>query len=201
MRMRDRKMSDDKLAAIGELLEKAEANLKKIQIVGEVFVFPVLNQWRYATRHMFHILNGSASERELTNTISHLRRAYADSCDILLTLKVEKAHSFIERYKGVWSGLIKPEVFKAYVEAMYSGSAMQRDENMVLLDDPTIASRLVQIEAEIERLEVCEKELQMYEPALEYALGRERWRLVFNVGMAILTVGALVLSVFSFVWG
>lgn len=197
MRMRDRKMSDDKLAAIGELLEKAEANLKKIQIVGEVFVFPVLNQWRYATRHMFHILSGSASELELTNTISHLRRAYADSCDILLTLKVEKAHSFIERYKGVWHGLLNSEVFKAYVEAMYSGAAMQSDGNQLFPEDQVLPGRLDRMEATIAKMDACEKELQCFEPELEYALGRMRWRFAINIFISILTMVAVALSVYS----
>lgn len=190
-------LPEAKLSAIENLLEKTESNLKKIQITGEVFVLPVLNQWQYATRHMFLVLKGDAPERELSCVFTHLRRAYADSCDVLLTLKIEKAHAFIKRYNGVWPGLLNPEVFKTYVEAMYSGAAMQRDGNQFSPEDQVLPSRLDRMEATIAKMDACEKELQCFEPELEYALGRMRWRFAINIVMSILTMVAVALSVYS----
>jgi len=72
---------DSKLAL--DLLDKTEANLKRIEIYNTDFVCFSLNEWRYATRHLVSF-NATGDADEERKAISHLKRAYYDSCDVLI---------------------------------------------------------------------------------------------------------------------
>ena len=76
--------SDSKMVL--DLLERTEANLKRIEIYNKRFVCLSLNEWRYAARH-FATYNVTGSEEEQRKALSHLKRAYYDSCDVLIDPK------------------------------------------------------------------------------------------------------------------
>lgn len=68
-----------------DLIDKTEENLKLIEQISGDFMAPVLNEWRYAIRHVIStFIKRDFSGIEAQKTIGHLKRAYFDSCDILL---------------------------------------------------------------------------------------------------------------------
>ena len=72
------------------LVDKTEANIKLIEQISSTFVSPVLNEWRYAIRHVLTAFadNEQAGENA-QKAISHLKRAYFDSCDIILDCQLD----------------------------------------------------------------------------------------------------------------
>lgn len=67
------------------LVDKTEANIKLIEQVSATFTSPVLNEWRYAIRHvLLACVAADPSEVEAQKAIGHLKRAYFDSCDIVI---------------------------------------------------------------------------------------------------------------------
>lgn len=90
---------DNKKRKIQELYSKTEDNIRRIQAVGEIFVYPVLNQWRYAAAHVFKLLDDNCNPQEADLVIDHLRSAYKDSCEILLDFLLDNAHAFLHKYR------------------------------------------------------------------------------------------------------
>ena len=83
-----------------ELLNKTEANIKLIESLGDGFVTPVLNEWRYVTRHIVEAEFGDdkSKSENLQKCESHLKRAYFDSCDIIIVCMLAKLAAFNSRY-------------------------------------------------------------------------------------------------------
>lgn len=65
------------------LIDRTEANLKRIEELQSAFVVPVLNEWRYAIRHVVTTA-GNGGDAETNKAMGHLKRAYFDSCDIVI---------------------------------------------------------------------------------------------------------------------
>lgn len=67
------------------LVDKTEANIKLIEQVSSTFAAPVLNEWRYAIRHvLLSFAVNDPSGEDAHKAVGHLRRAYFDSCDIVI---------------------------------------------------------------------------------------------------------------------
>lgn len=184
---------ESKLLILDELLQKTEQNIKNIQIVGEVFVYPVLHQWLYATRHVMRLLRGDTEGRELDSAIAHLRRAYSDSCDILLTLKIERAHKLFERYKSVSSNREVLDMLHDYIKAMYEGASLQNESRLDYSSDAGLVDRIDQMESKIRKLDDCERRIEDSLPVLEYYRCRYRRHFVLNLIVVIVTVATSLL--------
>jgi len=97
-------MSSSDVDSLVALLDKTEQNIKRIEKISSEFVVPVLNEWRYATRHVFTFLQrfhtGDAALRneEHRKATSHLKRAYFDSCDILIDCLLSKIQGYTDDY-------------------------------------------------------------------------------------------------------
>ena len=79
------------VSEILDLVDKTEANLKKAEKYSGELVVPVLNEWRCGTRHIIAATqNPNASEAERTSALGHWRRAYFDSCDVLINFQLER---------------------------------------------------------------------------------------------------------------
>lgn len=65
------------------LIDRTEANLKRIEELQSAFVAPVLNEWRYAIRHVV-TMSAIGGGAEADKATGHLKRAYFDSCDIVI---------------------------------------------------------------------------------------------------------------------
>lgn len=72
------------------LVDKTEENIKLIEQVSSTFVSPVLNEWRYAIRHVLTSLaKNDLSGEDAQKAIGHLKRAYFDSCDIIIDCQLD----------------------------------------------------------------------------------------------------------------
>jgi hypothetical protein len=89
--------ADGEKPSIGLLLRATESNLKRIEAVSCNFLAPVLNEWRYATRHIATLLDAPSDESERGKAIGHLERAYLDSCEILLSILLDSCRDFREQ--------------------------------------------------------------------------------------------------------
>ena len=68
-------MSSDRVALLGSLLSKTESNIKLIQEFGRAFLCAVLNEWRYATRHVVNAMVRPDDEEEKPRySADHLNR-------------------------------------------------------------------------------------------------------------------------------
>ena len=110
-------MTSSRFEEIVSLLDKTERNLKRIERIDDSFVCFALNEWRYATRHAItHMQNGTVAEE--IKVIGHLKRAYFDSCDILidgLLGKIASYESLFRGYSGIVSAIV-PDFRESYVK-------------------------------------------------------------------------------------
>ncbi len=83
---------------LAKLLDGTEANAKRIQALKGKFPVAVLNEWRYATRHIVNLLEKDAGEEEMSKAENHLARAYYDSCDMLLDCLLDRIREYDEAY-------------------------------------------------------------------------------------------------------
>ena len=101
-------MSSNNVIDLRVLLDKTEQNIKRIDIISGEFAVIVLNQWRYATRHILTFLQThlqcpqgggvAVKEEELRMATNHLKRAYFDSCDILIDCLLAKIRDYKDAY-------------------------------------------------------------------------------------------------------
>ena len=89
--------AEDSKPTIGELVAATERNLKQIEAVSRNFLVPVLNEWRYATRHIANLIDAPEDGEERRKACAHLERAYLDSCEILLSLLLDDCRDFREQ--------------------------------------------------------------------------------------------------------
>ncbi len=73
--------------AIRDLMDETERNIKLVELESCEFLTPVLNEWRYASRHVVNLLGLPEDGEELAKAIRHLRRARYDSYDVLITVQ------------------------------------------------------------------------------------------------------------------
>ena len=83
------------------LIDKTEANLKLIEQISDDFLTPVLNEWRYAIRHIVStFIQKEFSGIEADKAVGHLKRAYFDSTDILLDCQLNIIRMFHQKCLG-----------------------------------------------------------------------------------------------------
>lgn len=80
------------------LIDRTEANLKRIEELQAAFVAPVLNEWRYAIRHVVTMAVGDGEEAN--RAVGHLKRAYFDSCDIVIDCQLDVIAAVQEKCLG-----------------------------------------------------------------------------------------------------
>lgn len=98
-------MSSATRSELARLLDETERNAKRIEAVKGKFPMVVLNEWRYATRHVVNLLEGDGDASERERAENHLARAYFDSCDILIDCLLDRARLYLERYSAYQSAL------------------------------------------------------------------------------------------------
>ena len=95
---------------LARLLDGTEANAKRIESLQGTFPVVVLNEWRYATRHVVNLLEGDGDSTERRKAENHLARAYFDSCDMLLDCLLDRAREYDVAYSAY------PEILTATVQ-------------------------------------------------------------------------------------
>lgn len=194
---------DDKAKILSRLIDKTEQNINRIQNVSNSFVYPVLNEWRYATRHMANIFeaNDKESENEMQKTITHLNRAYQDSCKVLLTTYLHQAFLFFKRYRYIrhLANECQHRFFADYLKQYINGRRMLDEKP---LEDANRSLHYMQeIESVIANLERCHVKALELEPDFEYAREHYYKRHLIMVGCVIVSVIVTILSTFIMIWG
>lgn len=112
-------MSSQKYSELSTLLDKTERNLKRIEMLDDAFNCVALNEWRYATRHVVNLLQGKDEEEE-RKALGHLKRAYFDSCDVLLDSLLAHVIEAEHAYSG-YATLVAAVVpdFQASIQHVY----------------------------------------------------------------------------------
>ena len=99
------RMNSENMVLLDSLLSKTESNIKLIQEFGRAFLCAVLNEWRYATRHVVSLMMKPGDEEETRKSVSHLKRAYYDSCDILIDCLLQRIADYSCEYVG-YAGVV-----------------------------------------------------------------------------------------------
>lgn len=83
------------------ILDKTEQNIRRFEDVFGCFPDIVLNQWRYASRHVASLLDNPQDTVQRQSAIGHIRRAYFDSCDILVVCLLDKIGDLLDTFASV----------------------------------------------------------------------------------------------------
>lgn len=89
-------MPSDQSVDISELVCATEGNIARITAVSGKFAIPCLNEWRYATKHVALLLKDPNDHVQRDKAIGHLKRAYFDSSDILMTVLLDSLRRVFE---------------------------------------------------------------------------------------------------------
>lgn len=97
--------NEHKIAELNKLYLKAEMLLKKYEIVSaEGLVVPVINELRYAGKHLLKSLmapDAGQSDAEIEKAINHARRGIYDIYDALILFYLERIATFQKLYKRI----------------------------------------------------------------------------------------------------
>lgn len=177
------------------LVDKTEANIKLIEQVSTTFVSPVLNEWRYAIRH---VLTACAKNdfcgEDAHKAIGHLKRAYFDSCDIVLDCQLSTLCDIHEKLLGYAEVVRKvvPE-YPAWLERIRDAQNLHRDAQIKHGDDREVAFDA--LAPAIEELDNILGKLLFHAEEISVAVRREKinvW-LTFSAKVAGILVAALTL--------
>ena len=148
------------------LVDKTEANLKRIDAFGDDFVAPSLNEWRYTARHLIRAIGAKDPEKEWQCAIGHLKRAYFDSCDIILDCQLKVLQETTLRYKGYAGQVVAviPE-YPKFMERIREAQSMHARVGMESVDRDAFYDKLdpfiVDLQAIIEKLAANADEIEM----------------------------------------
>ena len=148
------------------LLDKTESNLKRIDAFGDDFIAPSLNEWRYAVRHFIRAEESSDTEKEWQCAIGHLKRAYFDSCDIILDCQLKVLQETTKRYKGYASqaAAVIPE-YPKFMDRIREAQSMHAHVGMESADRDAFYDALdpfiVDLQAIIEKLAANADEIEI----------------------------------------
>ena len=121
-------MPSDQSVDISELVCGTEGNIARITAISGKFAVPCLNEWRYATKHVALLLKDPNDTVNRDKAIGHLKRAYFDSSDILLTILLDGMREVFEdvgAYVDVATGII-PD-FASWSSSCTKAQRLQRE--------------------------------------------------------------------------
>ena len=185
------------------LVDKTEANIKLIEQVSTTFVSPVLNEWRYAIRHVLtSFAKNDLSGEDAQKAIGHLKRAYFDSCDIIIDCQLDTLCAIHEKCLG-YAEVVRKVVpdYHVWLEKVRDAQRLHRevqtkhgDEREAAFD--TLAPTIKELDGIIDRMSFHAEEISV-------AVRREKLngRLAASAKIAGIAVAALTLlkAVFWFV--
>ena len=121
-------MVSEQSCDIADLVCATERNISRITAVSGSFAAPCLNEWRYATKHVACLLKDPNDAVQREKAIGHLKRAYYDSSDILLTVLISSLREVFDdvgEYVEVAAGVIPG--FASWSSACTEAMRLQRD--------------------------------------------------------------------------
>lgn len=181
------------------LVDKAESNIKLIEQISTVFASPVLNEWRYAIRHVLaalakNDLQNDLSGEEAQKALGHLKRAYFDSCDIVLDCQLNTLCEIHEKCLGYAEVVRKvaPD-YPVWLEKMRDAQRLHREAQTKHGDEREAA--FDSLAPTIKELDGILDKLSFHAEEISVAVRRERvnvW-LTASAKIAGISVAALTL--------
>ncbi len=99
-------MPRDKKQELLSALTDTEKNLKLIENYTDAVAVPILNEWRYATRHIVDVYFNLDDKDALDKAHGHFRRACYDSFGMLMTYQLAKIDNFHRTFFG-YAGIVR----------------------------------------------------------------------------------------------
>lgn len=156
---------------INDLVVATELNISRISAISNKFALPCLNEWRYATKHVALLLVNPDDSVHREKAIGHLKRAYFDSSDILLTIligTIRESFDEIGNYFDVATKIFKD--YPAWSKTCIEAQRLQYDP----CDDRFLKARQMD-EMSCRLIEIVEQ-INFNQGNLRSAIARERRR-------------------------
>jgi hypothetical protein len=186
------------------LIDKTETNLKLIEQISGDFFAPVLNEWRYAIRHIVStFIQRDFSGLEADKALGHLKLAYFDSCDILLDCQLNLLRTFHQKCLGYSESVKKiiPE-YPSLLETVRNAQKMHLSVQSKHDKEREVAfDSLAPI---IDSLSDILNKLDFHADEIAVMIRRaKRWEalkttsIVSGIIVSIVTIGQIIANVFS----
>lgn len=186
--------SDEQLLA---LIDKTEENLKRIEIINGRFICFSLNEWRYATRHVMRY-HACGDAEESRKALSHMKRAYFDSCDILLDCLLNRVSMLDDEIRGYANIVAQtvPDFQKSRVaihaarDAHYSAQTISGNDREVKYD--SLHSHCLELEQYLNNMSATQ---DIWQEDIRKQKSRDRLPIIWTaIGIAVSIILAIILG-------
>lgn len=135
-------MTSDSAKNALSLVDKTEANIKPIGQISSSLANPILNGWRYAPRHVLAaFVGGCRLDENARKTVNNLKRAYFDSCDIVLNYQLHTLRKIYECCLGYAEVVVKViSDYPAWLEMVRDAQRRHREAQTAYGDARETAS-------------------------------------------------------------
>lgn len=181
---------------IGRYLDGAEANIRRFESLCGQFPAPVLNEWRYATRHVVNLLRDPGSADETEQAVRHLQRAYFDSCSLLLVAVLDKWDSWTSPFRA-YPSLLNDAVPGWSDASALMAKARRMHRDFRLSSPADREAHFEQVAVLLDPMLAALDGLEDAMPSLERASRRERRKEFVSAGcfvVAVLTLAATIVA-------
>ena len=188
-------MPSDQSVDISDLVCATESNIARITAVSGKFAVPCLNEWRYATKHVALLLKDPNDSVQREKAIGHLKRAYFDSSDILLTVLLDSLRRVFEDV-GAYSDIAAKVIpgYGKWGEVFNDALALQYEPT----DDRLTRARKMD---EMSKLIIgFVNQAVASRGTLLLAIARERSKERWQAIGAIASIAAVLVALASFLW-
>lgn len=96
-------MKNKERELLRDFFVKTEYNVKRIERFSRQYPSPVINEYRYALGHLIGGESGKIEEDDYEKARAHIRKAYYDSCDILLDWLICFGKQYFEKISRIRS--------------------------------------------------------------------------------------------------
>lgn len=176
------------------LIDRTEANLKRIEELQSAFVAPVLNEWRYAIRHVVSM--SATSSVEADKAIGHLKRAYFDSCDIVIDCQLNVIAAVQEKCVGYRKSVL--EVAPDYAKWMNAARRAQNAHRAAQLKHgEEREDAFDSLSGTIDELDAVLSSLSDLSEEIALAVRRAKFKFIIGTAVAIATIVSAGVAVVS----
>jgi len=176
------------------LINRTEANLKRIEELQSAFVAPVLNEWRYAIRHVvsMSVVGGEEADK----AIGHLKRAYFDSCDIVIDCQLNVIAAVQEQCVGYRKSVL--EVAPDYANWMDAARRAQNAHRAAQLKHgEEREDAFDSLSGTIDELDAVLSSLSDLSDEIALAVRRAKFKLLISAAASIATIVSAGVAVVS----
>ena len=178
------------------LVDKTENNLRLIERFNGNFALPVLNEWRYSTRHILvaNFKSDDAAAEANVRAMRHLQRAYFDSCDLLIDCLLTEIRTRKESYRGYEATVLA--VFPEYSEVLAKVRRSSTEVDCILSDkEHAREEKYLLLEPVIKELEEVVAVFDDHEVAVNIAIKKAWFKFVWQILIGLSSMAALIVAI------